>query len=436
MIHIRGPSSGNAPVSHRKVHSIQNGQRKTAFLVTIHLRQKHSPQSPPNQPQNQPQLPNTESLADSNKESPAEVSDLDSEIEVVEVRKVDGFDRDLHALDGELNRALQRRGSGAEGRREPGVPALGSTAGSTLGNALGNAPGNHKPINRLFMPLAPPKPRDLPPPPGYRNIPPNLVSAIQRELNVFMDNSGQDDLEVVGKVISSLKDPYSATKIRLPVKATTCRHFECFDLYNFCLFHKLPAGVRATLRKSLIIKNNDSRKLEQLFYMQQRKIAEGSLLFKDPGLVYPLFSEHGQMFFSEVYSRTPPLYKCPLCDEKFGLRQLYISDIFNFFVKTTPKLITKIELVEADRYKIIDDEGGDSEEPEVLLVGDSEEETEPGPLGPSESLGPSEVHPRIKPEASPEPLKAATEDFNDGLDDVLISISQGDGSWQNPVVFD
>lgn len=346
--------------------------------------------------------------------------DSESELEVLEVRMLparsrpqqllDDDDSDLSSLDDELNHALSSTNTmptqvisspkkEAEPVRKPYQPPL----------------PMHKLLPTLYKPI---KLQSSPAPPGYRNIPPNLVSAIQRELNAFFDTGSEDkdDLEVVGKIVFSLKDPYSATKIRLPVKATTCRHFECFDFDNFCTFSKMPTGIRLSLKKSLVLKSHDSRRLEQLFLKQQKLISEGTLLFKAPGLVYPLFSEHGQMFFLEVYCRTPPLYKCPLCDEKFGLKQLYISDIFNFFVKTTPHSISKIELVETDRYKLIDEDAPVSEErtktPDVVVLSEDESEGE------------------VKKEVN---KSFSAEDFNDGLDDMLTKISQDEGSWSNPV---
>lgn len=345
--------------------------------------------------------------------------DSESELEVLEVRMLpsrsrpqqllDEDDSDLSSLDEELNHALSSTNTmptqvisspkkEPEPVRKPFQP-----------------PPMHKLLPTLYKPI---KLQSSPAPPGYRNIPPNLVSAIQRELNAFFDTGSEDkdDLEVVGKIVFSLKDPYSATKIKLPVKATTCRHFECFDFDNFCTFSKMPTGIRLSLKKSLVLKSHDSRRLEQLFLKQQKLIAEGALLFKAPGLVYPLFSEHGQMFFLEVYCRTPPLYKCPLCDEKFGLKQLYISDIFNFFVKTTPHSISKIELVETDRYKLIDEDAPVSEErtktPDVVVLSEDESEGE------------------VKKEVN---KSFSAEDFNDGLDDMLTKISQDEGSWSNPV---
>lgn len=281
--------------------------------------------------------------------------------------------------------------------------------------------------------------RTSPPPAGYRNIPSNLVNAIQRELNLFFDTGGDDELEVVGRVIFSLKDPYSATKIRVPVKATTCRHFECFDLENFSVFHKMAPGITRGLKRELVLKSHELRKLEQLFLRQQQMISEGTLLFKAPGVIYPQFSEHGQMFFSDVYNRTPPLYKCPLCDEKFGLKQLYISDIFNFFVKTTPLSTTRIELVETDRYKILEEEVSEphQETQEMVVLSEDEDEVKKELEEPD---GNSATNRNGSSEKTERPNTANTsfsaEDFNDGLDDMLIKISQGDGTWGNPMTLD
>lgn len=255
----------------------------------------------------------------------------------------------------------------------------------------------------LFNPQTSQKPNAAQP--GYRAIPANLRLALKREV-LALEAAGDEDLLVVGKMIFLLKDPYSATKIRLPVKATACVHFECFDLDNFCMFHKIPPGVKHTLRKELVVKSSRARSIEKLFFDQQRLISRGKLSVRAPDLVYPQFSEHGQAFFCEIYRKVPPLYQCPLCDEKFLLKQLYISDIFNYFVKTTPRYTTRIEMVDKDMYKLVDDDKDATPETQDVLVLDSE--TEGADLD-----------------------SASHSDFNDGLDEVLGGL--GDGSWGRPV---
>ncbi|GEQ69143.1 hypothetical protein JCM33374_g2814 [Metschnikowia sp. JCM 33374] len=285
-----------------------------------------------------------------------------------------------------------------------------------------------------------------PPPPGYRNIPPNLVYAIHRELNMSSDSSTDDDIEVMEKLVFSLKDPIVKTKIKLPIKSTTCRHFECFDFQTFCEFYGLNPNSddETSLKTVLLQQSRQARKNEDLFLKQQQKLRIGTLKHNAPGIVYPHFSQHGQMFFTELYGRTAPLYKCPLCDEKFGLKQLYISDIFNFFVKTTPRHITKVQL-EGSRFKIVEEANMEQKEEEAEIVDLSSEEEERedhDSKNKHRNGGAVSVTSKAGQQKSSETSfgkanrSLTADDFNDGLDDVLINISQGDGSWRHPVTLD
>lgn len=323
-----------------------------------------------------------------------------SEIEVIDIDSAsdsdNGLDPDLFSIDEELNTALT-------------APTQDSVSGDVKVKTEGQ--GQKLDMSAVIKSIYRSFPvRDTPPPPGYRYIPPNLVNTIQRELNFYLDGA-DEDVEVMGKVVFTLKDPISARKIKLPVKATTCRHFECFDLDTFCMYSQIPQGVKGAVRKRLTQHSLDSRRLERLFVEQQQNIAQGLLSARAPGLVQPQFSEHGQMFFGEVSPKAPPLYKCPLCDERFGLRQLYISDVFNFFVKTTPEHTTRIELVENERYKIVEDE--DEEDGVVVLSDDEDGEASKGP---ESDFGAG--------------------DFDDGLDDVLQHIEGTRGTWNDPLTLD
>lgn len=373
--------------------------------------------------------------------------DTESDLEILEVRPLrppsvqlssdntyvsrdeqdDDTDSDISCLDEELNQALSSTTTIPTQKSQPSKSAM------------------INPILKLLPNLCKQVGQRSPPPLGFRNIPPNLVNAIQRELNFFYDSNTDDDVEVVGKMAFSLKDPIARTKIRLPIKATTCRHFECFDFYNFCLFYELSTGTRNGLKTNMLLQSKESRESEEKFYKQQRQIAEGKMLIKTPGLIFPQFSEHGQMFFTDVYSRTPPLYKCPLCDEKFGLKQLYISDVFNFFVKTTPAHVTKIELVQNDRYKIIEEEAAEkSEENHDVVELDDEDDDEDGDTkigispalpGLGAEIQSTDDQKNLEPSALAE-RSMTSEDFNDGLDDVLMGLKQGDGSWFHPLTLD
>ncbi|RKP30613.1 hypothetical protein METBISCDRAFT_3765, partial [Metschnikowia bicuspidata] len=341
--------------------------------------------------------------------------DSGSDLEIIEVLPIE-VDDDLSCLDEKIKQVLTSNTT---------IPTQKSACYLEAPNKAPNMVAIHKLLPNLCRQVVP----RSPPPPGFRNIPPNLVNAIQRELNFFFDTTTDDDVEVVGKMVFSLKDPITRTKIKLPIKSTVCRHFECFDFNNFCLFHELPPGTQNGLRSNLYMQSKESRETEGKFYRQQALIAEGKLLIKSPGLVFPQFSEYGQMFFTDLYHRTSPLYKCPLCDERFGLKQLYISDVFNFFVKTTPAHVTKIELVEHDRYKIIEEEKSDKYEQLFNVVDlDNDEETD--------SAGQENGNTNHREQTGNVADRSISEDFNDGLDDVLVGLTREDGTWLHPVTLD
>lgn len=278
---------------------------------------------------------------------------------------------------------------------------------------------------------------------GYRRIPQPYLSLMKRELSLFTDLNNEEDLSMIQKVIFSLKDPYSGTKIQLPIKSTTCKHFECFDFKTFCQINqsKISAVDQVKLRKELCSRNFEARKLEKLFQEQMKKFGTSLNRIQVPNgkgqpplYTYPQYSENGQIFHFALYNRTPPLFKCPICDQLFGIKQLYISDVFNYFVKVTPKTVERIELLDMARYRIIDNNPikssaspGLSEKEEVIVLSDDSSDED------------IKVNNRKKPKKvfSSE----SEDDFNDGLDDMLMSLSKpeegsGMGSWDDPVTLD
>lgn len=281
---------------------------------------------------------------------------------------------------------------------------------------------------------------------GYRTIPQPYLSLMKRELSLFTDLNNEDELSMIQKVIFSLKDPYSGTKIQLPIKSTSCKHFECFDFKTFCQINesKISAVDQIKLRKELCSKNFEARKLEKLFQEQMKKFGTNLNRIQVPNrkgqpplYTYPQYSENGQIFHFALFNKTPPLFKCPICDQLFGIKQLYISDVFNYFVKVTPKSVERIELLDMIRYRIIDNNPiknsaspGPSEQEEVIILSDdsSDEEIRVHRSGSKRKL---------KPYISSESEDA----FNDGLDDMIMNLTKpeegnGAGSWDDPVTLD
>lgn len=266
---------------------------------------------------------------------------------------------------------------------------------------------------------------------GYRKIPLTYATVMRRELSLFTDLNSEEDM--IEKVIFSLKDPYSGAKVKLPIKATSCKHFECFDFESFCKINigKISFNQRYHLKQELINKNHEARRLERLFQEQHKKQTGNQLpriqiaqKGKIPIYTYPQYSEHGQIFHFALYHKTPPLFKCPICDELFGIKQLYISDVFNYFVKGTPKDVDRIELLDMDCYRIIDGEGSSNKKAKEEFIELTDEDLDDEPL---------------TKKAKVEPKSESADDFNDGLDSMFLKLNDKDsgrGSWDDPVTLD
>ncbi|CAK7909435.1 hypothetical protein CAAN1_24S01310 [[Candida] anglica] len=302
----------------------------------------------------------------------------------------------------------------------------------------------------------------------YRTIPPNLIATIRSEL------TDDDSLGIISKMIFTLKDPLSATKISLPVKSSACHHFECFDYDTFCTFNKIPLGIKTITRKDLAKRNFEMKRLEK--ERQQRANSGGlganagfsfvppppsvnktypQIFIPGPG-PGPGMAGHGMGRGTDNKSKLssyygPRLtYKCPICDTAFDLRMMMISDAYNFFVKTTPRDVSRVELVDMVKYRILDDRPNSSRQSsaiveEVIILDDDDEEdydeeedkqdkaSKPAP-------GTSNEVP-VKQEkwgSDAQYHRHVSEDvFDDGLDDELLSLgTQGKGSWEDPVTID
>lgn len=283
---------------------------------------------------------------------------------------------------------------------------------------------------------------------GYRMIPKNLISIIKRELGDIGDND--DDLGMIEKMVFTLKDPLSASKMHLPVKSCLCQHFECFDFENFCIFNKIPTGVKTLIKKDLAKRNLDLKKSE----MKPKQFVRGSMKYERGvapsvpiNLIHfpTLHAPYNQKNYKQAFAQPNiPTYKCPVCNVTFALNQLYISDVFNFFVKTTPKHIDRIELIDMVRYKIIDDSKPQtstsnfkttSVPDEIVVLSDEETDLH---------LQTSRNHEPTQPDS---PIYEPSDDvFDDGLDNELVRLSnlheladdgyKGEGSWEDPVTLD
>lgn len=245
----------------------------------------------------------------------------------------------------------------------------------------------------------------------YRTIPQNLRTTIDRELG--------EDLGMIEKMIFTLKDPITATRIRLPVRSTSCAHFECFDFDNFCEFTKIPAGVKAFIRKDLVKRGLELKRYEKLI----QKDAGRRKLPPPPQWLQPIH---------HAYLPNIPTYKCPVCDTAFPLHQLYISDVFNFFVKFTPSYVHRIEITDRIKYRIIEDEKEPSTSAaceDIVVLSDDDDEAEV-------KTEPTTSNSTYSNHSTSLPL--SDDVFDDGLDEqlALLPQEQGSGTWNDPVTVD
>lgn len=294
---------------------------------------------------------------------------------------VSDSDSDLWSLDQELNKTLQEPTQALSQHQVPNEKS----------EAISIRPAN---LDEL-----------------YRTIPKNLVSTINRELGDVQD--------MIDRMIFTLKDPLTATRIRLPVRSTVCVHFECFDFDNFCEFAKIPAGVKAFIRKDLVKRSYELKRYEKLVQNDA-----GRQKATPPQWLQPI---------QHTYLPTIPTYNCPVCNAAFPLHQLYISDVFNFFIKFTPNYVHRIEITDRIRYRIIEDEKEPSaaaKSEEIVLLSDDDDEvtvkSEPSP----------KPSPKPRPRQVRKSLPFSDDVFDDGLDEQLARIEPGSGRWDDPVTID
>lgn len=257
---------------------------------------------------------------------------------------------------------------------------------------------------------------------NYKPVPANIIPILKSELPGFRDKKEEvaddddddddDDGIEIGSVTFSLKDPLAGNKVKLPVRSRFCFHFECFDFENFCLFYRIPTSIKDITRKTLIQNNfneltrrkNSTQHMSQP--LQNRNVPPTTyqqiMPFQanlGPGPDYsspmviqqlklspyvkivdnPLPGHNYTLNFVTPGYEACPFYSCPICSTKFPLSALQISDAFNYFVKTTPPQVDKIELVSPEKYRPI----GESEsvlpttnERQVLLLSSDDEDDE------------------------------------------------------------
>lgn len=409
-LRVRGPRKRDSKVTYSKHYEKEEGRSTYKFLVTIKLGKDRLAGHPNIFSDNQ----------HSNEENKRpEPNPIDTHADSVG-EEGDDSDSELSSLELELNNALV-------------------SSDTTLLLLLKKEPSFNRAAPEASKPVPPPRAA------GYRNIPKNLVRNMKIELGI---EDEENELEMIERMIFSLKDPFSGSKIKLPVKSTHCRHFECFDFESLCIINKIPVGVQRLLKKDLAKRNLEWKKTEKM--LQSKYQSKGPTAHQEEGIYggaikiveFPLLGrdpeEDRKPQSSKVAKPKAPSYRCPVCNCSFYLSNLFISDVFNYFVKTTPSQIVRIELQDMDKYRIIDDStpvpashAAPGSTPDVVVLSDDDS----GP--PPTALWPTQIDTAIQP---------SDDVFDDGLDDELIRLSttndlpdpdyMGHGTWDDPVTLD
>lgn len=284
--------------------------------------------------------------------------------------------------------------------------------------------------------------------PTYRTIPPNLIMILKREFGLL--NETVEEMNMIEKIIFTLRDPLTTTKIRLPVKSIICQHFECFDFDNFCLFNHLPMGIKNVLRKDLIRRSNDLKKRDKMLATQSQEFNKMDIYSLTKRFIYqPNFNTLSNL------SQNYPMYKCPICNKSFELNQLFISDIFNYFIKTTPMNIDRIELRDMIKYRIVEEEyTKETDEEEVIVLSEEENDTNTTDPAPQNSKEHHRDHNSDHSDHNSigEPLggrsklnssRSNSDDFSsdDSFEQAYKRYASqhdytGSGSWEDPVTLD
>ncbi|CUM67111.1 uncharacterized protein PRCAT00004800001 [Priceomyces carsonii] len=396
-IRLRGPKLGNERVTISSECLLQNQNSKGHKLnITIKL-----------EPEVLKGLDSDYSWL-GKKEKPSQERNYGNE----EKDEIEDLDSDLSSLDYELNQALMSEidSGGSTIISSEKATLLPSKESSVEQVKTKKIP---KKVNKVGTDASKPSAQYI-----YKTIPSNIKPILVGELG-DLDKDEENDLGLVEKFIFSIKDPLSACKITLPVKSIYCVHFQCFDYEAFCIFNKIPAGIKMFTKKDLARKS-----FEKLAYYEKKPI------HSPLRIVIPESGRKPKDSYKA--SSKIPSYKCPICDVEFQLLDLCISQSFNYFVKSTSKETEKIEIVDMLKYRIIEDRGSASVERQtgdnIIVISDIEDTDDDDEDENNATL-----------------IDSADNIFNDGLDEEMIRLSNGElpyqkskgsGKWDDPITLD
>lgn len=451
-VRLKIPKKSDKKVSYSSEFRLQDGQQVPMFKLVLRL--------PPEKLALVEKKPNKYIQNTEDSEKANSQSNGSSETQATKTQDDEEFESDLSSLDMELNKALSS--------------ATSIFSSSTFEGVNKFEERNNKEVSQKTKETKTVKTTRPNNPPGgteYRHIPSNLTPILKVEFG--NDDESDEEVGILDRITVTLRDPLSASKIKLPLRSTACKHFECFDFDCFCLFNKIPIGIKTLVKKDLAKRNFESKSKGKIS-LPSYNLKQDSQRSAVEIINYPKL-QNGKK--RQIEPSKLPVYRCPVCNQPFSLGQLYISDVFNYFVKATPKDICRVEIRDMNKYKIVDDSRSSATAPananssacdaHIVVLSDDERDDDYDPENLNLTTYGQSPLPLLKQETPSVDLPTTTNHqnnelaydqyhhqnslentddvFNDGLDDELVrlsmpnlhtSASTGTGSWEDPVTID
>lgn len=130
-----------------------------------------------------------------------------------------------------------------------------------------------------------------------------------------------------------------------------------------------------------------------------------------------------------------PQYLCPICDKKFQPSELSISQVYNYFLKLTPKNSEKVEVLDLTQFKVAET-ATEEVDAEVIELSEDEEEEQITTSVKEEKVCKEEKRADSEDDVVRRRVVPTVDDFDDGLDEEMLHLGNPGESWDDPVVLD
>lgn len=145
--------------------------------------------------------------------------------------------------------------------------------------------------------------------------------------------------ELILLTVTSLLDPITLRRMKIPVKLLRCYHFECFDYELFCELNNIPRGISGPLLREI------------------RSISSKRLNLIIPASMARYFPTSNARNISQATTVRvgKENFHCPYCNVPFNIYDLYLSELFDYLLRNTSNHIHRVEIYDLTRFREVDD---------------------------------------------------------------------------------